>query len=187
MTFTPCLRFKYPSLYYILQFTLFRWSLSVSTCNCRDHNIGSGSMVLYLSLSAPPDKNNITRHWRYVVCCLFMSMIIKLADWPPNYHKTAKAFPKSSQPPFSMGVLDSVAFLPPRVRKLSRKAKNHEAKKTDYIWWHHNDIKMKCVTDCDDIETLQNKGVSGPLKKLTLNEPAKTKRFLGLPGIQSIR
>ena len=34
-----------------------------------------------------------------------MSLINKLADWPPNYHKTARTFPKSSAPPHSMNKL----------------------------------------------------------------------------------
>ena len=32
------------------------------------------------------------------------SLIKKLADWSPNYHKTAKRFPKSSVPPRSMNI-----------------------------------------------------------------------------------
>ena len=42
-----------------------------------------------------------------------MSLINKLADWPPNYHKTARTFPKSSALPHSMNklTLDEPAIL----------------------------------------------------------------------------
>ena len=44
----------------------------------------------------------------------------------------------------------------PRVK--THEVKNHEVKKSQYIWWYHYDIRMKCALDSDDIETSQNQG-----------------------------
>ena len=48
-------------------------------------------------------ENRSKKIWRRMLA--LWSLIKKLSDWPPNYHKTATVFPKSSSPPHSMNKL----------------------------------------------------------------------------------
>ena len=40
-----------------------------------------------------------------IACCLLTSLINKLTDWRPNYHKTARMFRRTSWIPHSMNKL----------------------------------------------------------------------------------
>ena len=50
--------------------------------------------LVFLLMKMRKKGNMTSRRWHYVECCLVASLINRLADWPPNYHKPAQTFPK---------------------------------------------------------------------------------------------